>query len=375
VLGGRWRRGVDALARVAHVLPSASLEYTAMVRMVAALRHQLNPEQYEIEAWLLSDRGPLAGELSASGAVVRNVGWENRRDLLGALRFRRALRTSGCAIVHQHYGGRSIRWLAQSAGVRVICHVHSGVDERRMRALDARVRSGADCVIATSRAVADRLRLVDPRVVYPGVERFPPASTRRAGSDRVIGTAARLVPLKGITYLIHAVGILRRTFPDLKLEIAGSGPDERGLRQEVERLDLEHCVTFHGWSRDTQALMEGWDVYVQPSLEEGFGMAVVEAMATALPVVAANVGGINEIVEDGRTGLLVPPGDATALARRLEHLLLSSDLRQAMGAAGQMRAQKDFNATRMAAETARIYDSLLDPADPRPIDSPIRSRR
>jgi glycosyltransferase involved in cell wall biosynthesis len=361
------------LARVAHVLPSAGLEYTAMVRMVAALRRQLNPDEYEIEAWLLSEGGPLVRELSASGAVVRNVGWENQRDLLGALRFRRELRTSGCAIVHQHYGGRSIRWLAQSAGARVVCHIHSGVDERRMQPLDARVKSGADCVIATSRAVAKRLHGADPRVVYPGVERFPPASARRAGSDRVIGTAARLVPLKGITHLVQAFAILRRTFHDLKLEIAGSGPDETALRRQVERLDLEHCVTFHGWSRDTQALMEGWDIYAQPSLEEGFGMAVLEAMATALPIVAANVGGINEIVEDGETGLLVPPADAKALAERLEHLLLNSDLRQAMGAAGQMRAQQDFNATRMAAETVQIYDSLLAPAERRPIDPPIRS--
>jgi glycosyltransferase involved in cell wall biosynthesis len=329
-----------------------------MVRMVAALRRQLTPE-YEIEAWLLSGGGPLTAELSAAGAVVKNIDWNGRRDLLGASRFWRMLRGSECAIVHQHYGGRSIRWLAQTAGVRVVSHVHSGVDETRMQALDARVKSGADCVIATSRAVAERLHGVDSRVVYPGVEHFPRRSAARVEGGRVIGTAARLVPVKGITYLVQAVALLRRTFSDLKLEIAGSGPDECALRREVERLDLDQYVTFHGWSRDTQGLMERWDVYAQPSLQEGFGMAVLEAMAAALPVVAANVGGISEIVEHGKTGWLVTPADASALAERLDHLLVHTELRKAMGTAGQLRARKDFSATRMGAEMAQIYDSLL----------------
>jgi L-malate glycosyltransferase len=101
-----------------------------------------------------------------------------------------------------------------------------------------------------------------------------------------------------------------------------------------------------------------------PSLEEGFGMAALEAMADGLPVVATSVGGLPEVVEDGQTGYLVPPSNVTALSKRLRLLILDPKRRRAMGAAGRERACNHFSADRMVAEIGAIYDSLIpDPQD------------
>jgi glycosyltransferase involved in cell wall biosynthesis len=103
-----------------------------------------------------------------------------------------------------------------------------------------------------------------------------------------------------------------------------------------------------------------WDVFVLPSLEEGFPMAALDAMAAGLPVVATAVGGIPEIVEDGRTGWLVPPGHPGALGERIRLLLRNPDTRRAMGAAGRARVREHFSAERMVARFAEIYDGLLE---------------
>jgi glycosyltransferase involved in cell wall biosynthesis len=118
-------------------------------------------------------------------------------------------------------------------------------------------------------------------------------------------------------------------------------------------------VEFLGWRDDVEALLHRWDVFVMPSLEEGFGIAALEAMAAGLPVVATAVGGIPELVKDGETGWLVPPADPQALAGRLRSLLRDSGLRQAMGIAGHSRAQDHFSMDRMVENVSKIYDGIL----------------
>jgi glycosyltransferase involved in cell wall biosynthesis len=105
--------------------------------------------------------------------------------------------------------------------------------------------------------------------------------------------------------------------------------------------------------------MAGWDIFVMPSLDEGFGLAALEAMATGLPVVAAGVGGIGELVQHGRTGWLVPPGAPDELASRLRDLLHDQPKRERMGAEGRRRALSDFAASRMVEQIVAVYDGLI----------------
>jgi glycosyltransferase involved in cell wall biosynthesis len=159
--------------------------------------------------------------------------------------------------------------------------------------------------------------------------------------------------------LIRAVASLYLEFPTLRLEIAGTGPQREELEREAERLGLTGHLRFLGWQQDLGPIFRSWDIFAMPSLEEGFGMAALEAMAEGLPVVATSVGGLPEVVEDGQTGYLVPPSDVTALSERLRLLILDPKGRRAMGAAGRERARNLFSADRMVAEIAAVYDSLV----------------
>jgi glycosyltransferase involved in cell wall biosynthesis len=162
-----------------------------------------------------------------------------------------------------------------------------------------------------------------------------------------------------VVYLVRALAALRQEIPDVRLEIAGSGPERAAVECEVQSLGLAGSVVFLGWQHDLERVLPGWDVFVQPSLTDSFGIATLEAMAAGLPVVATGVGGLRELVEDGRTGWLVPPADPAALAKRLRDLALNPAQRRAMGMAGRERARAHFSVERMVAEIQKIYDELL----------------
>jgi glycosyltransferase involved in cell wall biosynthesis len=175
----------------------------------------------------------------------------------------------------------------------------------------------------------------------------------------VVGAASRLVPIKGIVHLIRAVALLRPEFPDVRVEIAGSGPERGPLQQEVQALGLGDSVVFAGWQPDIWRWLAQLDIFVQPSLAEGFGMASLEAMAAGLPVLGTSVGGLPELIEHGRTGYVVRPAEPEALAARLRDLVQNADRRRTMGIAGQARAREHFSVERMTRSLTQIYDQLL----------------
>ncbi|MBI3765265.1 MAG: glycosyltransferase, partial [Ignavibacteriales bacterium] len=265
--------------------------------MPLALARGLDRGRYQVHVWFLDEGGPLVEILEAAGAKVRVVKWiGGRNDLAGAWRFWAALKHHQIDLVHQHGGGRSIRWIARRfAYLKVIFHRGSCTsDDDGAQPVVARVFD-ADCVIACSHAVA-RLTVAEPplRVIYPGVSVQNSVSTRehRRSSPLVIGTACRLVPIKGLVHLVRAMALLRKQMSEISLEIAGAGPERHALEAEVRLLDLTDGVTFLGWQDDLVSTMARWDVYSQPSLGEGFGIAALEAMASGLPVVASAVGGL-----------------------------------------------------------------------------------
>ncbi|HEV2054416.1 MAG TPA: glycosyltransferase family 4 protein [Methylomirabilota bacterium] len=349
---------------VLHILGSAALEGTGIARMVSTLAAGLDEREYRLHACFLGADGPLAAELARSGMSVHALDWHRgARDLAGARRFWRHLRSERFSIIHKHVGGRSVRWVARAAtDAALVAHVHGSVVEET-GALVAPLRPGdADAVIATSGAVARHAGYRGARVVYPGVPiddhaggMTRPAAGRTAS---VIGAAGRLVRLKGHADLLRAAALLRPGWPALRVEIAGEGPERPALQDEARRLGLESQVTFLGWQTDMGAALARWDVLVQPSLDEGFGLAALEAMAAGLPVVATRVGGLPEVVEEGSTGLLVASADPSSLATALERLLRNPDLGSAMGAAGRERARAHFSVERMVTSIAEIYASL-----------------
>ena len=330
--------------------------------MVADLARGLDPGRFRLLAWFTVGDGPLRAELESLGVPTRVVRWEGGwRDVAGALRFARALRGAGVELVHQHYGGASMRLLARRlAGAPVLLHCHARTLAESARPEPAVLGTrGADLVVANSRATAACVRGAPAEVVYPGV-RVPAALPERDPADGVvIGFAGRLVALKGVHVLLRAFARLAAELPEARLEIGGEGPEEEALRRQAAALGVGERVAFRGWCSDVAAEMRGWDVAVLPSLEEAFGLAAAEAMACGVPVVASRVGGLPEVVVEGETGFLVAAGDAEALRARLRELAADPALRRAMGAAGHDRARRCFSVAEFVGEMERRYAALL----------------
>jgi len=346
---------------ILHVLGTAQPEGTGIARIVAALAAGLDRRQYRLHAWFLGPGGALARELEAAGATVRVVGWTGgKRDPVGAWRFWKALRTHDFALVHQHAGGRSLRSLVHLASrAPIVVHAHGRISESLPEDPRPMQFRGADAVIAASRAVAERIGIAKGlQVVHAGVGTCEEPGERMLRATTVVGTACRLVPLKGLAHLIDAMALLRGDLPALRLEIAGSGPQRAALEAQVRRAGLDDRVTFLGWQGDLARVFPRWDIFCLPSLEEAFGIAALEAMAAGLPVVASAVGGLPELVDHDRTGHLVPAGNAASLARSLRQLAEDPALRAAMGAAGRRRARDLFSSERMVADISCIYERL-----------------
>jgi len=141
--------------------------------------------------------------------------------------------------------------------------------------------------------------------------------------------------------------------------IGGTGPLEEELRRKIRELKLEPYVRMAGFIEDVPSFLSELDVFVLPSDSEGIGLAIMEAMATGLPVVATAVGGVPEVVSDGQTGILVPPRQPKLLAQAIVRLLVDPDLARAMGAAGRNRVEALFDAKVMAERTVAVYRSLV----------------
>ena len=188
------------------------------------------------------------------------------------------------------------------------------------------------------------------RTIYHGVDlaRFIPASPRydRAADDAVhIMTAAYLINDKGVDHLVRAMSApgLRRA----RLSVVGDGPELESLRSLSQSLGIADRTTFLGLRTDLQLLLREADVFVHPAIwQEAFGLTVAEAMAAGCPVVGSSVGAIPEIVADGETGFVVPPGDSRTLAQALERLASDPGLRARLGAAARQRAVERFDLER-----------------------------
>ncbi|MGC2423854.1 MAG: glycosyltransferase family 4 protein [Nitrospirota bacterium] len=341
---------------VLHLLSTSEVEGTGVARIVAALAERLDPKEFKFHAWFGRGHGPLVEMLEKKGVEVRVLDWAGGvRNPVGLWRFTQGIRKHKFDIVHQHDGGRAIRLISRYVGgARVITHLHCLVLEQDWEVPAQCNVYGADVVVATSDAVA-KWAGVDAEVVYPGVDicKAHPAMTC---GGHTLGIAGRLVQLKGTLHLIRALPMVRAEVPDVMLEIAGSGPEEEVLRREAHSLGLDGRVRFLGWQEEIP--FNRWDVFVMPSLEEAFGMAALEAMAAGLPVVASAVGGLTELVQDGKTGWLFPPADIKALAGRLVSLLLSPEERFTMGAAARDRANM-FSTKRMSERIELLYRRLL----------------
>lgn len=316
---------------------------------------------YEISVLFLGD-GPLLIAMNDAGISASAVSWAaNLNDMAGAWRVARWLRKHPAQIAHVHHGGLTVRAVCRMTGVgAIVQHVHGRILEPSGASISQLSFRVADAIIACSQAVADCLPQCQSEVIHAGVETSShlPVEAPLTGPLK-LGILTRLIPLKNVESLIIATARLVRMGIDVQTEITGSGPSEIPLRDLVAKLGIEDRVRFLGWQVDTGRLLASWNLLVIPSLEEGFPLSCLEAMAAARPVVASRVGGLSELVVDGVTGRLIPPGDTDALVRCISELARDRQRLACMGREGWKRVRSYFSAELMVRRTTQLYDRLL----------------
>lgn len=302
---------------------------------------------------------------------IESLGWLTRGkfDLKTFLRLVRLIRRERVDVVHTHLTTAS--WLGSLAGkvarVPVIAHVH---------AADSKIWfQRANYLLAVSRGV--RRHLVGQGiaawripVVYYGLDLAKYPAPLDAGEAKqalglaphalTVGVVASLQTRKGHRFLLEALHILRERGLEVHALLAGEGAEEDALRAQAAELGIGPQVHFLGFRDDVRAVVSSFDVFCLPSAKEGLSIAVMEAMALRRPVVATAIAGMDEIVHNGVSGLLVPHGDALALADALETVLRDPALASAMGAAGREIVEKAFEQGACLAKLDELQGAVVD---------------
>ena len=201
------------------------------------------------------------------------------------------------------------------------------------------------------------------QIVHCGVHPDRYGRTAGPAGDRMV-FVGRLAAVKGVRVLLDALAEVRRTRPGATLTLVGDGPERAGIEAHAAALELSEAVRFTGYLTQDEVAAElaAADLFVLPSFAEGVPVVLMEAMATGLPVIATRIAGIPELVEEGVSGLLVPPGDAVALAAAIGELLADPDRRAAMGRAGRAKVAAEFDQATEAALLGRLIDGENTPS-------------
>jgi glycosyltransferase involved in cell wall biosynthesis len=345
-----------------------------------SLLPRLKERGWDIRFMMLHEHEPgawdFARELRARGIPLDAIPLAADVDPIAFLRLAAYLARARPKILHTHLVHADVYGQLTGAltGVPVRVSTKHGFNEFRENrgfALgDRAIASLAHRHIAISRGLARYLEEVEGfdgssfEIVHYGIDPDGAPEPYRHPEPRLL-CVGRLIPIKGHIVLFRALAEARRRVPSLRLDIAGRGPLEPALRALAKELEIEDAVHFLGYVVPVQRAIEEAAIVVVPSMGEGFGMVALEAMERARPVIAAEIGGLGELVEDGVTGLLVPPGEAEPLAEAIVRLAGDLELAARMGAAGRERAVEQFLQERCTDRTELLYEESLNGGRPR----------
>lgn len=362
---------------ITHVVEN--LNRGGLERMVIELVRLQRARGEQCQVVCVYEAGTLASELAELGVPVHVCGKRRGVDARALLRLRRAVREHRTEVLHTHNAMAHYQAVLATLGLRIGCIVNSrhGMSSKRraprLEWLYRRALARTDAVAAVceaARADAVALGIVPgdkARVVTNGirVDSFPvrnaamharlSAALGVAAGTRLVGSVGRLTPIKDQAGMIRAFALVRQAMPGVVLVLAGDGPAMPALRQCARACGVDGQVHFLGDRGDVRELLQGLDVFVLSSLSEAYSMALLEASAAALPIVATDVGGNREIVQDGRTGHLVPAQDAVALADAILALLRNDETLATFGRAARAWVEAHGTLEAMTERYAALY--------------------
>jgi glycosyltransferase involved in cell wall biosynthesis len=340
-----------------------------------SLLPRLKERGWDIRFLMLHEHEPgawdFARELRARGIPLKAISLAADVDPVAFLRLAAFLGRTRPRILHTHLVHADVYGQVTGAltGVPVRVSTKHGFNEFRENrgfALgDRAIASLAHTHIAISRGLARYLEEVEGfdggsfEIVHYGIEPDGPPRPYSGDQPHLL-CVGRLIPIKGHIVLLRAFAQARRRVPSLTLDIAGRGPLEPALRALAKELEVDDAIRFLGQVAPIQRAIEEAAVVVVPSMGEGFGMVALEAMERARPVIAAEIGGLGELVEDGVTGMLVPAGESDPLARAIVGLASDGEAAAAMGEAGRRRALDHFLQERCTERTELLYEAALN---------------
>jgi glycosyltransferase involved in cell wall biosynthesis len=367
-------------------------------RQVVNLARGLDRTRFEVRFGCLRQWGELLGDVTKPGISVaeyRITKLLNAHAVREQLRLARDLKQARIKIVHTYnfYGNVFAIPAGRLAGVPVLVASIRGLDvdltplKRRAQRLVCRL---AHRIVVNAEAVRQNLIAdgYDPGkivVIRNGIDLSRFRSLRRDGRLRqqlglpprapLVAAFARLIPLKGLEYFLEAAALVAQRVADVRFlvvgdylakqngEIVTDGTYRNELEKYAARLGLDGRVTFTGFRRDVPELLSEIAVSVLPSVAgEGLSNSILEAMAVGVPVVATDVGGNSEAIQDGVTGFVVPPRDAPALARGICQFLEDGCLASRFAVAGRQRVAEHFSLERMVRDTEGFYANLVHQA-------------
>lgn len=361
--------------RVMHVISSWAMGGTE--RMLTHLIPHCDQERFVSRLVCFNRPSSLSEEWRAAGIDLIHLNSDRRVSITGMVRLARELGQWRPDVL-MSYGLRAslmARVAAWWRRVPVVVTGQRGIEDwkRWYHVLLEKLTSPmVDLYIGNSKACCEMLRCRE-RIPSRKLEVIPNGiSFRRSSATSeqweylqhrhkipkdavVVGSVGRLQPVKGHEVLIASACEVLRKYPNAFFVIVGQDHRDGELQEQVRRADIEERCCFPGYSRDVSAWLEGMDIFVLPSHSEGMPVAALEAMFMRLPVVATRVGGTPEVVLDGETGILVPPGDAHSMAMAICRLVEDVDLRSRLADAGKHRAEEEFTVELMV----RRYEDTL----------------
>jgi len=363
--------------RILHLI--TELEPGGAENLLLNICRGLDKEKFDLIVGYISGPGTLANQIRRTGVRVVDLTHRGKIDPFLLFRLIFLMRKERVKIVHTHLVHASIvgRVTAKLAGVKILVatrHYAYDLKEKSFTYWLERKLAGLNrMTIAISKAVRDYLIIKENydckkvTVIYNTVDLrlFDLNMVKESvtNSDNyLIGSVGRLHPQKGHSILIQSMSAVIREFRKTQLLIIGSGSLRMELENLARNLKVSDHVTFLGLKSPLEVIeiLRGVNLFVLASNWEGFGIAVIEAMASSKPVVATAVEGLHEVIEDGRTGFLVPPGDPQALAEKVIYLLKNRDLSIEMGKEGRKRVEALFSLDNMIVKLERLYWDLLN---------------
>lgn len=340
--------------------------------MLLDLARYLDKEHFEVKVAAVVGGGPLVSDFQEADVEVKIFEKKSKLGLGVIWQIFRYLREEKPDIVHAHlFGGDTWGRLAAilaRAPVIISTEHNTNLDEGWLKRKVKKFLSFfTKKIISVSGAVEKYSVAVDhinPKkiIVIPNgieVEKFAGIPEKKYGSPPVICAVGRLEEQKGHRYLFEALNLIK-TIPWV-LWVVGDGALKFELERLAKDLDLRERIIFLGARRNVPEILSQIDIFVLPSLWEGLGLAVLEAAAAGKPIVASRVGGVPEIIEDEKTGLLVEAKNVKSLADGLERVLLGENEAREMGQAARAVVAEKFGVEKMVGEYEKLYEELITP--------------